>query len=214
MKKYKKMNKIELICNYLDEILENPKCELNYNNDYELLIATMLSAQTTDKSVNKTTAILFSKYNNLEKISNAKIEDLEEIIRPIGTYHIKSKNTKEIATILLNEYNGKVPVSQKELIKLPGVGRKVANVFLGEYYKIPAIAVDTHVFRVSKKLGLSSQKDNVLKTELKLQKCFPKEEWYKRHLQLVLFGRYYCKAKKPLCNNCKLKDICNEKNDH
>ena len=204
-----KKNSIDL---YLDELFPNPKCELNYNNDYELLIAIVLSAQSTDKRVNTVTPILFNKYNSLKTLKKAHLEDLESIIRPVGSFRKKASYIKDIATIIEDDYNGIVPKDRDLLIKLPGVGRKTANVFLGEFYNIPCIAVDTHVERVSKRLKLASKKDDPLKIEKKLEKVFSKDVWAKRHLQLVLFGRYYCKAIKPECMNCKLKDICIEKN--
>ena len=203
--------KTNLIIEYLNELFPNPKCELNYNSDYELLIAIVLSAQTTDKNVNKVTSVLFKKYNSLEKLSSASVDELYSILRPIG-FKKKSEYVKEISTILLNEYNGVVPDKKELLIKLPGVGGKTANVFLSEYYNYPYIAVDTHVERVSKRLGLAYLKDNVVQVENKLMKKFPKDKWAKLHLQLVLFGRYHCKAIKPECSNCKLRDICREKN--
>lgn len=205
----KKMSNIDL---YLDELFPNPKCELNYNNDYELLIAIVLSAQSTDKRVNSVTPSIFNKYPSLKALKKAQIEDLESIIRPVGSFRKKASYIKNIATILDDEYNGVVPKIHEELIKLPGVGRKTANVFLGEFYNIPCIAVDTHVERVSKRLKLASKNDDVLKIEKKLEKYFEKCVWTRRHLQLVLFGRYFCKAIKPECKECKLKDICIEKN--
>ena len=205
------MKKNDLLLEYLDELFPEPKCELNYSNDYELLIAIVLSAQTTDKSVNKVTDILFKKYNSLEKLSKASIEEIYSIIKPIG-FKKKSVYVKEISTILLKEYKGIVPDKKELLIKLPGVGGKTANVFLSEYYNYPYIAVDTHVERVSKRLKLAYKNDNVLTIEKKLMKRFSRDIWAKLHLQLVLFGRYYCKAINPECNNCKLKDICNYKN--
>ena len=197
---------------YLDELFPNPKCELNYNSDYELLIAIVLSAQSTDKRVNTVTPILFNNYNGLKALKKACLEDLESIIRPVGSFRRKASYIKDIATIIDDDYNGAVPRYRDLLIKLPGVGRKTANVFLGEFYNIPCIAVDTHVERVSKRLKLASKKDDPLKIEKKLEKVFSKDVWAKRHLQLVLFGRYYCKAIKPECSTCKLKDICIEKN--
>lgn len=197
------INKIE---NYLDEIIPNPKCELNYNKDYELLIATMLSAQTTDKKVNQVTEILFKKYKNLEELSNADIEDIKKIIKPIGTYNVKAKNTIEIASIL-KELNY-VPNDREYLEKLPGVGRKTTNVVLSNIYNVPCIAVDTHVERVSKRLGLAPNKADVRKVEEILTKKIKKERLCKMHHQLVLFGRYYCKSQNPQCDSCKLKDIC------
>ena len=206
--KMKKSN----IGSYLDELYPNPKCELNYNTDYELLIAVVLSAQTTDKSVNNVTSILFNKYPSLKALKEAKLDDIIDIIRPIGTFNRKALYVKEIAKILDEEYNGVVPNSRKNLERFPGVGRKVANVILSEWFKEPAIAVDTHVERVSKRLGLANEKDDVRKIEEKLEKTFSKDTWGKRHLQLVLFGRYKCKSMRPICDDCKLKDICKNKN--
>ena len=197
---------------YLDELFPNPKCELNYNNDYELLIAIVLSAQSTDKRVNSVTPIIFNKYDSLKTLKKASLKDLENIIRPVGSFRRKASYIKNIATILDDKYNGIVPCDREKLIELPGVGRKTANVFLSEFYNIPAIAVDTHVERVSKRLKLASKRDNVLQIEKKLERYFLKDTWARRHLQLVLFGRYYCKAIKPECMNCKLKDMCIEKN--
>ena len=205
--KMKKSN----IGSYLDELYPNPKCELNYNTDYELLIAVVLSAQTTDKSVNNVTSILFNKYPSLKALKEAKLDDIIDIIRPIGTFNRKALYVKEIAKILDEEYNGVVPNSRKDLERFPGVGRKVANVILSEWFKEPAIAVDTHVERVSKRLGLANEKDDVRKIEEKLEKTFSKDTWGKRHLQLVLFGRYKCKSMRPICDDCKLKDICKYK---
>ena len=207
----RKMNNISRIEDYLDSLYPNPKCELNYNNDYELLIAIVLSAQATDKSVNLVTPNLFRKYPNLKALKDAKIEDIISIIYSIGTYNRKAMYIKEIARILYDEYNGVVPTDRKVLESMPGVGRKVTNVFLSEFYHLPNIAVDTHVDRVSKRLGLASNHDNVLNVEKKLQKIFKIEDWSKRHLQLVLFGRYKCKSIKPDCSNCRLKDICKYK---
>ena len=194
------------IINYLDEIIPNPKCELEYSKDYELLIATMLSAQTTDKSVNSVTRVLFKKYPNLESLSKADIEDIKSIIKPIGTYNKKALNIKEIATSLLE--HGGMTNDRTYLESLSGVGRKTANVVLSNIYNEPCIAVDTHVSRVSIRLGIARKNDNVLTIEKKLNKKFPKESLARLHHQLVLFGRYYCKAVNPKCENCKLKDIC------
>lgn len=205
------MTKSKLIREYLDELFPNPKCELNYNNDYELLIAICLSAQTTDKRVNEVTKVLFEKYPRLEDIKNADIKDLEQIIRPLGSFHKKSCYVKELSTIIVDKYSSVVPTARTDLESLPGVGRKTVNVFLGEFYNYPAIAVDTHVERVSKRLRIAKKDSNVKEVEEKLMKFYPKKEWAKRHLQMVLFGRYYCKAIKPSCEDCKLKEYCKEK---
>ena len=199
------------ILDYLNELFPDPKCELNYNTDYELLIAIVLSAQSTDKRVNSVTPIIFFKYKNLEELSKANLSDLEDIIRPVGSFRKKSEYVKAIAYRLINEFDGAVPKERDILTTFPGVGRKTANVFLSEYYNFPNIGVDTHVERVSKRLKLAYLKDDVVKVEQKLMKKFPKSSWAKLHLQMVLFGRYYCKAIKPECSNCKLKDICREK---
>ncbi len=203
--------KANRVINYLDELIPDARCELNYTKDYELLMAVMLSAQTTDKRVNMVTKDLFSKYPSLEDIKNADLKDLESIIRPIGTYTKKAKNLKEIATKLLVEQNGIVPNDRVFLESLSGVGRKTTNVVLANLFNEPFIAVDTHVSRVSKRLGFAKETDDPLKIEMKLNKKFPKNKLNRLHHQLVLFGRYYCKAQNPLCENCELKDICKYK---
>ena len=205
------MNKVKEVEEYLDYLYNEPKCELNYTKDYELLIAIVLSAQTTDKRVNMVTSTLFTKYPSIEALKEARIEDIIDIIRPIGTFNRKALYVKEIATILYDKYDSKVPSDRKALESLPGVGRKVANVVLSEWFKLPNIAVDTHVERVSKRLTLAKEKDTVLEVEKKLMKLFDKTTWNKRHLQLVLFGRYKCKSQNPLCEECKLKHICKYK---
>lgn len=192
----------------LDLIIPNPICELNYNKDYELLIAVMLSAQTTDKRVNMVTEVLFNKYPTLNDLKDACKEDIISIIKPIGTYHKKADNVIQIATILLKKSNGIVPNDRDFLETLPGVGRKTANVVLSNLYGTNCIAVDTHVNRVSIRLGIANDNDDVLTVEKKLNKLFSKHDLGRLHHQLVLFGRYYCKAKKPMCDDCKLKDIC------
>ena len=201
-------NRIE---DYLDYLFPEPKCELLYNNDYELLIAIVLSAQSTDKRVNTVTPTIFSIYPSLSLLKEANLADLERIIHPVGSFRKKAYYVKEIARLLDEEYNGVVPRDRDILVTFPGVGRKTSNVFLSEFYHEPAIAVDTHVERVSKRLGLAYRNDDVLKVEKKLMKKFDKDKWAKLHLQLVLFGRYHCKAINPLCSECKLVDICKEK---
>ncbi len=201
-------NRVDLVSNYLDELIPEPWCELNFSKDYELLIAIVLSAQTTDKRVNQVTSILFSKYPDLNSLKNADIEDIMVILRSLGSFRKKSIYVLEIARILNDEYNGKVPLDREILESFPGVGRKTVNVFLSEFYDIPEFAVDTHVERVSKRFGLCYKNDDVYTIESKLKRRFKQEEWGRRHKQLVLFGRYYCKAMKPECDKCKLRDIC------
>ena len=200
-------NKVEVILNYLDLLYANPKCELDYKKDYELLIATVLSAQCTDKRVNMVTKELWKSYD-IYSLSKAKNKDIEKIIRSVGSYTKKASYLIEISKSLVNDYNGYVPNNREYLENLPGVGRKTCNVVLSNLYNVPAIAVDTHVKRVSVRLGLASSKDDVLEIEKKLMKKIPKERWSKFHHQMVLFGRYKCMAKNPLCEECKLKEYC------
>lgn len=196
------------VYNYLDELFPNPKCELEYHKDYELLIAVILSAQTTDKRVNKVTKVLFNEYPSIKELSEAPISTLEAIIREIGTFHKKAVYIHEITKKLTDDGYDYVPNDQKYIESLPGVGHKSANVFLSNIYNVPSLAVDTHVSRVSKRLGLAKEKDDVTIIEKKLTKKIPQDKWIKLHHQLVLFGRYHCKAIKPECDNCKIKDYC------
>ena len=205
------MSNINTILNYLDELIPNPKCELEYNKDYKLLIAVMLSAQTTDKRVNQVTKELFKKYNTLDKLKNAELSDIQSYIKVLGNYTKKSKAVIDIANTLYNKYDKKVPNNRTLLEDLPMVGRKTTNVVLSELYGIPNIAVDTHVERVSKRLKLAKDKSSVLEVENVLKRKVPKDKWIRFHHQMVLFGRYYCTAKSPKCNDCKLKDICKHK---
>lgn len=196
------------IFDYLDKLYENPKCELNYNKDYELLIAIVLSAQTTDKRVNKVTSVLFNKYPSIKELSNADISDIENIIREIGTFRRKAIYIHEITNKLVNDGYNYIPNDRLYIESLPGVGHKTANVFLSNIYDEPAIAVDTHVSRVSKRLGLASKNDDVVKIEKKLMKKVPKDRWSRTHHQLVLFGRYKCRAISPMCDTCEIKEYC------
>ena len=193
----------------LDLMILDPHCELNYSKDYELLIAVMLSAQCTDKRVNEVTSKLF-KYS-LDEIANMDINILEKMLYSLGTSSKKAMYTKRIAQKLLEDYNGKVPNDRKYLESLPGVGRKTVNVVLSEIYNEPLFAVDTHVQRVAGRLGIASLNDNPLTVENKLMDYFPKDKYNHLHHQLVLFGRYICKAKNPLCEKC-LINCKNKKN--
>ncbi len=204
------MNK-ERIFNYLDELITNPICELDFTKDYELLIAVMLSAQTTDKRVNIVTKVLFGKYSTLEDLSRAALEDIKSIIKSLGTYSRKASNVIMICNRLLNESAGKVPNDREFLESLPGVGRKTTNVVLGILYNVPCIAVDTHVARVAVRLGFAKEGDSIYTIEQKLTSKIPRDNMIRIHHQLLLFGRYHCKAKKPECQTCKLYDICKEK---
>ena len=197
------------IIDIFEYYIPEPKCSLNYNKDYELLIATVLSAQCTDERVNQVTNILFDKYD-LNGLANADVEDIKDIIRPCGNMNRKSVYIKDIANRLISEQNGVVPNDRKYIESLPGVGRKVCNVVLANIFNENVIAVDTHVERVSKRLGFASINDNPYKVEEKLNKKF-KDKLGRLHHQILLFGRYYCKAKNPLCENCKFKTICKYK---
>lgn len=199
----------EEIITYLDKIIPNPRCELEYNKDYELLIATVLSAQSTDKRVNMVTKKLF-KYN-LEELNNLDIKIIEEIIKPVGTYTRKAQYIKGIANSLIKDYNGHVPNDRCYLESLPGVGRKTTNVVLANLFDESTFAVDTHVSRISKRLGIAKEKDDVLTIEKKLMKFFPKDKWSRLHHQLVLFGRYHCKSVSPNCDDCPFRDRCKRK---
>ena len=194
---------------YLDYYIPNPKCELNYSTDYELLIATVLSAQCTDKRVNEVTKILF-KYN-LEEISLMSIDDIEKIIRSCGSYTKKAVYVKNIADILLHDYNGKVPNSREILETFPGVGPKTCSVVLKNIYNVPAIPVDTHVERVCKRLGIVFNNATPRDVEYILKNEIPVDKWNRVSEQILLFGRYYCRAINPRCDNCLFKDFCKYK---
>lgn len=200
--------KIEDILNYLDIILPNASCELIYHQDFELLIAVILSAQATDKSVNEVTPILFNKYPTVKDLAHASIKDVENIIKSIGLYRNKAKNIIETCKVLEDKYNSIVPSDFKSLCELSGVGVKSANVVRAELFHIPSIAVDTHVSRVSKRLNLAHIDDNPLTVEKKLEKVIPQERQILFHHQMIHFGRYYCLAKKPKCDSCKLQKYC------
>lgn len=195
------------IIDQLDILFPTAKCELFYNKDYELLLSVMLSAQTTDKRVNMITKPLYKKYNTLEKLDSLTQKEIENLIKSIGLYKVKSSNFKKIVSYLVST-GGKVPNDRMKLQSLPGVGRKTANVVLSNLFDEPCFAVDTHVSRVSKRLGIASATDNVTKIEEKLNKFFPKKNWNRLHHQLVLFGRYICKAQKPDCSNCAFENKC------
>lgn len=201
-------NKQIAIFAYLDELYPNAHCELNFNKDYELVIAVMLSAQTTDKSVNRVTSVLFSKYPSINDLANAKLEDVENIIASIGMYKVKAKNVIGIAQKLVCDFDGKVPHDANSLLSLPGVGNKTKNCILAEIFNEPYIAVDTHMQRFAKRLGIAKKNDSVEIMEKKYLKFIPKERAIKTNHQIIWFGRYFCKAISPNCENCKLKEFC------
>lgn len=183
---------------------------MNHSNPFELVIAVALSAQCTDALVNKVTRNLFQKYKTPEDYLNVSIEELQEDIRSIGLYRNKAKNIQKLCRLLLDEYGGVVPRDRDELTKLPGVGRKTANVVVSVAFGVPAIAVDTHVERVSKRLGFCRWKDSVLEVEKALMKKVPMDEWSITHHRMIFFGRYHCKAQNPQCEICPLLDLCRE----
>lgn len=193
----------------LDKLIPEPKCELEYSSPYELLVAVILSAQCTDKRVVSVTKELFKEYNTPQKMITLKQEELEEKIHSCGFYHNKAKNILSMSRALIERFNGQVPESVEELESLAGVGRKTANVVYSEAFKGNAIAVDTHVLRVSNRLGFVKS-DNPLVCERALMEKFNEETWGKLHLQLVLFGRYYCKSQNPNCKDCPFINDCNK----
>lgn len=185
-------------------------CELNHSNPFELVVAVALSAQCTDALVNKVTKNLFQKYTKPEDYLNVTIEELQNDIRSIGLFRNKAKNIQKLSKMIIEDYHGQVPNDRDELTKLPGVGRKTANVVVSVAFGVPAIAVDTHVERVSKRLGFCRWKDSVLEVEKNLMKKVPKEEWSVTHHRMIFFGRYHCKAQNPQCEICPLLDLCRE----
>ena len=194
----------------LDEYIPDPKCSLDYKLDYELLIATVLSAQCTDERVNKVTPNLFNKYD-IFSLANANVKDICDIIRPCGNMNKKSQYIVDIAKALVKDFDGHVPNDREYLESLPGVGRKTTNVVLANLFNEPTFAVDTHVERVSKRFRIASKSDDVLTVEKKLMRKFDKDKWIKLHHQLLLFGRFFCTSRNPKCVDCKLKKYCNYK---
>ncbi|SDY49089.1 endonuclease III [Lachnobacterium bovis] len=185
-------------------------CYLKYSTPYELLFSTILSAQCTDERVNQVTKNLYKKYDSLEAFAKADVDELAKDIYSLGFYRAKSKNLVACAKVLLEKYNGDLPKSLEELVALPGVGRKTANVIRGNLFNDPSIVVDTHVKRISKRLGFTKETDP-LKVEMDLMKKLPKEQWILWNLHLITFGRTVCFAKKPMCKECFLNDLCNSK---
>ncbi|MDP7978408.1 endonuclease III [Bacillus sp. WLY-B-L8] len=194
----------------MGEMYPEAHCELNHDNAFELVIAVALSAQCTDVLVNKVTKSLFQKYKTPEDYLSVSIEELQQDIRSIGLYRNKAKNIQKLCRMLIDEYDGEVPQDRDELTKLPGVGRKTANVVVSVAFGVPAIAVDTHVERVSKRLAICKWKDSVLEVEKTLMKKVPMEEWGVTHHRMIFFGRYHCKAQRPQCEECKLLELCRE----
>ncbi|HEY3198059.1 MAG TPA: endonuclease III [Nitrospirales bacterium] len=191
----------------LDEEFPRPKTALHYTTPLELLVATILSAQCTDARVNQVTTTLFARYRSAQDFARANREELEGLIRPTGFYKAKAKNLIECGRALVNRFGGQVPRTMEELVTLAGVGRKTANVVLGNCFGVPSIVVDTHVRRVSQRLGLVAT-DDPDKIELELQKVFPKKRWTQGSHQLLLHGRHICTARSPHCPECALNPLC------
>jgi len=200
-------NKVDFIIKTLDELFPNAKCELNYSNIYELCVAVILSAQTTDKSVNSVTPKFFIAYPDVYALSKANPKEVETYIARLGLSQRKSELIVKFALTIVNEYFGVIPDEMEELIKIPGIGRKTANVIVSEGFGKPGLAVDTHVLRVSNRLGLVNSLDPfVVEKELKM--LFPEELWHFMHHHLIFMGRYLCSSRSPKCSECPFKDIC------
>lgn len=204
-----KKKALEMI-DVIADMFPNAECELKHDNAFELTIAVLLSAQCTDNLVNKVTRTLFQKYKTPQDYLNVDIEELQNDIRSIGLYRNKAKNIQKLCQSLLEQFNGQIPSTHKELESLAGVGRKTANVVMSVAFDEPSLAVDTHVERVSKRLGINRWKDNVTQVEDRLCSIIPKERRSRSHHQLIFFGRYHCLARKPKCDICPLLDDCRE----
>ena len=203
---------VEFILDELDRLFPNARCELDHQNNYELAVAVVLSAQTTDKSVNKVTPNLFEAYPTPNDLATAPLKEIESYISTLGLYRNKAKMIQGMAQGMVDRYDSKVPNRMKDLLTLPGVGRKCGNVILSECYGVPALAVDTHVNRVSKRLKLAKWDDTVEQVEVKLKRKIPRDRWIKTHHQMIFFGRYFCKSRGPHCYECPFVDICSEPN--
>jgi endonuclease-3 len=194
----------------IGQMFPNAHCELNHSNPFELTLAVLLSAQCTDETVNKVTVDLFVKYRKPEDYLKVPVEELEQDIRRIGLYRNKAKNIQSLCAMILEKYDGQIPQKHEQLVELPGVGRKTANVVISNAFGVPAIAVDTHLERVSKRLGIAKPLDSVLEVEKQLMRLVPRDEWTLTHHRLIFFGRYHCKAQNPKCEICPLLESCLE----
>lgn len=206
-----KETKIKLLFATAKLLYPNAGCELNFNNVYELSIAVILSAQTTDVSVNKVTPRLFSAYPDFYSLSEANLSNLEELIKTIGLYHTKSKHLILLAKQVVEKFDGKLPENFELLQTLPGIGRKTANVILSVGFNLPGLAVDTHVLRVSQRFGFVPKGASPLSAELILKKALPESQWSEAHHAILFFGRYLCTARNPKCDICPLSEVCRYK---
>ena len=200
--------KAQIVMEALDELFPDAHCELNHRNAYEMAVAVVLSAQTTDASVNRVTPALFEKYPDAYALAQGELSDIETCIASLGLYRNKAKAIKGMAQGMTEHFDGRVPDNMTDLVSLPGVGRKCANVILSECYGIPSLAVDTHVSRVSRRLGLAKPEDSLLEVENKLRRKIPKERWIRTHHQMIFFGRYLCHARSPECSRCPFEGRC------
>ena len=193
-----------------EEMYPEAECELNHTNPFELLVAVVLSAQATDALVNKVTPGLFAKYKTPQDYVSVPLEELQQDVKRIGLYRNKAKNIQKLSQTLIDSFEGEVPRTKQQLESLAGVGRKTANVVASVAFDEPAIAVDTHVERVSKRLGICRWKDSVLEVEKTLMRKIPESEWSVTHHRMIFFGRYHCKAQRPNCEECSLLSLCRE----
>lgn len=200
--------KAEEVIKGLDALFSDAHCELNHRNPYELAVAVVLSAQTTDASVNRVTPALFEAYPDAASLANADLHEIEKKIASLGLYRNKAKGIQGMAKGIVERFDGKVPDNLNDLVTLPGVGRKCANVIMSECYGVPALAVDTHVSRVSRRLGLARPEDSLLEVETKLKRKIPKDRWIHTHHQMIFFGRYLCHARNPECDRCPFQGKC------
>ena len=203
----REVKRAQIVCRKLKKTIPKPRVELNYSNALELMVATVLAAQSMDVKVNEVTAVLFKKYQCAADYVGVEVAELEEDIHSTGFYRQKAKNIRAAMAMLIDEYDGQVPGHMDALLGLPGIGRKSANVILSNVYGVPGIVVDTHVGRVSRRLGLTTETDPV-KVEMVLAQLLPVEEWTAFGQRVVLHGRYVCKARRPLCDECVLMPHC------
>ncbi|MFA7032585.1 MAG: endonuclease III [Bacilli bacterium] len=202
---------IQHLTEYLDELFPNAGCELIHEKDYEFVIEVMLSAQSTDIAVNIVSSRLFNRYRTIDELAEARIEEIENIIHPLGLYKNKARNIIGIAQKLRDDFDYIVPFDKELLQKLPGVGNKTAGVIRAEVFHIPDLPVDTHISRITKRLGIVKKDDDPYTIEMKLKKLIDESCWIKTHHQLIHFGRYFCTARKPHCLDCKIHGFCKYK---
>lgn len=198
----------EEIMDHLEKLFPDAHCELTHRNDYEMAVAVVLSAQTTDASVNKVTPALFARFPDAYSLAAAEVTEIESCIRSLGLYRNKARSIHAMAKGMVERFDGRVPDRMEDLVSLPGVGRKCANVILAECFQVPSFAVDTHVNRISRRLGLAKPEDSLLDVERKLKRKIPRSRWIRGHHQMIFFGRYMCHAKKPACDGCPFTGFC------